>query len=73
MRYLNKLVTSKNEEVKRNLLGLIDAIHHEEQAELMSDLQKVSHEMRECQRKKQEPVNMEVFVIGKVEQLEKQK
>jgi hypothetical protein len=59
-------VESKHEEMKRKLLDLVDNIHKEEQDELESDLKKVSFDMREWQKKCEEPVNFEVFVVSKI-------
>ena len=53
--------------MKRKLLDLVDNIHKEEQDELETDLKKVSVDMREWQKKCEEPVNFEVFVVSKIQ------
>jgi hypothetical protein len=52
--------------MKRKLLDLVDNIHKEEADELETDLNKVTPEMREWQKKCEEPVNFEVFVVSKI-------
>ena len=49
--YMNNLISSKHEEMKRKLLDLIDNIHREEQVELEEDLDQVKGEMRDWQKK----------------------
>lgn len=65
-KYLDTLIDSKHEDMKRKLLDLVDNIHREEQEELEIDLKKVSHDMRDWQKKCEEPVNFEVFVVAKI-------
>jgi formate dehydrogenase maturation protein FdhE len=64
--YIEDLITSKHEEMKRKLLDLVDNIHKQEMEELEEDLKKVSTDMKEWQRKCEEPVNFEVFVVSKI-------
>ena len=71
--YLEDLVDSKHEEMKRKLLDLVDNIHKDEMDELETDLKKVSTDMREWQKKCEEPVNFEVFVVSKLQQIEKKR
>lgn len=52
---------------------MIDNFHRDEQTELEEDLDQVKGEMRDWQKKCQEPVNFEVFVFSKMQQLEKKK
>ena len=52
--------------MKRKLLDLVDNIHKAEQEELEADLRKVEIEMRDWQKKCEEPVNFEVFVVRKL-------
>ena len=59
--------------MKRKLFDLIDSIHREEQQDLNTDLQRVKGEMREWQKKSEEPVNYEVFVASKIQQQENKK
>ena len=65
--YLEELVDSKHEEMKRKLLDLVDSIHKEEMEELETDLKKVGPDMKEWQKKCEEPVNFEVFVVSKIQ------
>ena len=59
--------------MKRKMIDLIDMIHREEQTELEDELHQVGPEMREWQKKCQEPVNFEVFVFSKMQQIEKRR
>jgi len=47
MLYLDQLMYSKNEQMKRKLLDLVDNIHQEEQEHLAGDLSKCRGEMRQ--------------------------
>ena len=67
MQHLNNLIESKHEDMKRKLFDLVDGIHREEQIELESDLSRVKKDMREWQKKCEEPVNYEVFVASKLQ------
>lgn len=42
LKYIQDLVDSKHEEMKRKLLDLVDSIHREEMEELETDLKKVN-------------------------------
>ena len=58
------------------MVDLIDNIHVEERKELEQNLNFIKPEMKEWQEKKIEPLDFEVFVIGKVikeEALDKKK
>jgi len=51
--------------MKRKMVDLIDSIHELERDELKGDLGFIGPEMEEWQRKQVEPVNYDVFVVGK--------
>lgn len=72
MLYLNQLLASKNEQMKRKLLDLVDGVHKEEREALDGDLDKCRGEMRRWEKKCQEPVNFDVFVINRLTQIEKE-
>lgn len=72
MRYLNQLLASKDEQIKRKLLDAVDSIHREEQDALEVDLEKCKCEMRRWEKRAQEPVNFDVFVINRLAQIEKE-
>ena len=52
------------------MLDLVDSIHEVEQKELKGDLGLIAPEMVTWQRKSVEPVNYEVFVVGKRQTVE---
>ena len=72
MHYLNQLLVSPNEQMKRKLLDLVDSIHREEKDALAGDLEKCRGEMRRWEKTGQEPVNFDVFVINRLAQLERE-
>ena len=71
--HLTYLMTSKREEMKRKLLGLIDTIHTQEQAELSEDIGKVQQLMKGWQRADYEPVSFDVVIEQKLQQMEKER
>ena len=69
MMELEYLMASKNEQVKRQVFDLVDQIHQEEQELLDDHHLKCREDMKRFQRNLAEPVNFELFVIKKLEQL----
>ena len=67
---LEYLMASKNEQMKRHMLDLVDGIHQEEQNQLDDHHSKCKEDMKKFQRNLSEPVNFDVFVIKKLEQLD---
>ena len=59
--------------MKRQFLDLVDELHQQEQEELDDNLGRVRPEIREWQRKQVEPVNFEVHVWNKLQQIEKRR
>jgi len=51
--------------MKRNLFDTVNQIHSEELKTIEKDLQEVQLDMYKWQKDKNEPVNFDVFVIGK--------
>ena len=66
MEYMNNLIYSKREVMKRNLCDIVDGFHKEEKEDLVKDLKFAEEDMKEWEKKQSEPVNFEVFVIGKM-------
>lgn len=62
---------SKREQMKRRLLELIDNIHTEEQQELSIEINKIADLMREWQKEQYEPINFDVVIVQKLQQIEK--
>ena len=67
------LISSKRENMKRNLLDLIDRIHSEEQCDVEHDVIRVNKMMREWQQEGYEPVNFDVMIAQRLEKNEQKK
>lgn len=70
MLYLEHLVTSKNELMKRKLLDLIDNIYNEEKEQLSTDMDKCNEEMKRWEQKSEEPVNFDVVLLKRLQEME---
>ena len=57
MKYLNRLVSSKQEINKRKMIELIDEIHESEREQLEEDLNYIKPEMKEWEKRHVEPVD----------------
>ena len=68
MKYLNSLVNSKQEIMKRKMIDLIDGIHKTEREELKNDFAYMKPEMDFCERINMEPVNFDVHLLKKKEE-----
>ena len=73
MTYLNHTTYSKNESMKREVISQVDTIHDDEQDLLCDELKVVRPEMCNWLRENKEPVHLDVFVVNKIKQVEKQR
>jgi len=58
--------------MKRNLFDTVNQIHSEELKTIKKDINEVNQDMYKWQRGQNEPVNFDVFVIGKQRKQEEQ-
>lgn len=65
-------VESKKEQMKRNLLDLIDEIHFAESDELDKEIDSIREYVKKWFRQEYEPVNFEVMICKILYQIEKE-
>ena len=70
MLYLKHLMSSENEQMKRKLQDLIDNIFGEEKHALEDDMEKCNKEIKRWELQNKEPVNFDVVIINKLNNLE---
>lgn len=60
--YLNQIIGSNTENMKRKMQDLVDNVYNEEREALASDLDKCQDELRRWEKKGEEPVNFDVMI-----------
>ena len=70
--YLKWTLESKNNQMKRKLLGLVDSIHVFENEKNVDHISVISDEMKVWHQKCFEPVNYEVQVVDKMQKMDKE-